>query len=242
VDADSEDKVFKEASVPPTRWARDPDFNREDDLFAGSVTLLFRVCGGGGMCRLMLLGREAVATRADDRTTLRLFSSGALFSAELFKDNSGSSTVSLASGLFTMALGLRRVPLGSIVANGLGSAISSGPLSSEFFILFGFVRGYERFFPMTETGIDSDAESGSEDVRVRRDEPSSAVVSVVDSRLGTADDPEAKEARRLGRSWDLIDPKGWRGVRRVILNPSSSSSVDMLSSASSVVVAWWARW
>ena len=153
------------------------------------------------MCRL-ILGREA-ATRADDRITLRLFSSGALSnsSAELFKDDSGSSTVSLVSG-FTMAFGLCRVPLG-IVANRSELAISSGPPSSVWLtrslILFGFVRGYERFFPMTEAGIDSDAEGGSEDVGVHRDEPPSAVVSV-DRRLGTAEDPEAKEARRLGRS------------------------------------------
>jgi len=121
---------------------RDPDFIREDDLF-GSVTLLFRVCGGGGMCRL-ILGREA-ATRADDRITLRLFSSGALSSssAELFKDNSGSSRVSLISG-FTMAFGLCRVPLGR-VANRSELAISSGPPSSiwltRFLMPFGFVRG-----------------------------------------------------------------------------------------------------
>ena len=196
VDADSEDKVFKEAS---TRWARDPVFIREDDLF-GSVTLPFRVCGGGRMCRLML-EREA-STRADDRTTLRLFSSGALSSssAELFKDDSGSSTVSLVSG-FTMALGFCRLPLG-MVANRSRLAISSGlpPIwLTRFLILFGFVRGYERFFPMTEAGIDSDAEGGSEDVGVRRDESPSAVVSV-DSRLGTTEAPEAKEAGRLGRS------------------------------------------
>ena len=61
------------------------------------------------------------------------------------------------------------------------------------------MRGYERFFPMTEAGIALDAESDSEDVCVPRDEPSSAVVSV-DNRLGTlaAEDPEGKEARRLG--------------------------------------------
>jgi len=38
-----------------------------------SLTLPFRVCGGVG--RLML-GREVVTTRADDRVTLRLFSGG----------------------------------------------------------------------------------------------------------------------------------------------------------------------
>jgi hypothetical protein len=72
---------------------------------------------------------------------------------------------------------------------------------TRFLTLIGFVREYDRFFPITEAGIGLDTERDSEDVCVRRDEPSSAVVSVVDNRLGTltADDPEAKETRRLGK-------------------------------------------
>ena len=184
-----------------------------------------------------MLEREAVTARVDDRVTLRLFCSGEISSlssssAELFEDDSvssSSSRVPLVSE-FSIAFGRCRVPLGTI-ANGSGSAISSRPLFSiwriRFLVITGFVRGYERFFPMTETGVNFDegAESESEDVRVRRDEePSSAVVSV-DNRLGilTAEDPEVKGTRRLGRGRKLRDPKGWRGVRKVILNSSSSS-------------------
>jgi len=157
-----------------------------------------------------MVGREEVTTRDDDRVTLRLFSGGICSlsgsSAELFKDDSGSSAVSLMSR-FSVVFGLRRESLGTI-ANGSGLAISSRPLSSisiwrtRFLILISFaVRGYERFFPMTEAGLKLDAanESDSEDVWVRKEEQPSAVVNV-DNRLGTltAEDPEGKETRRLG--------------------------------------------
>ena len=65
-----------------------------------------------------MLEREAVTARVDDRVTLRLFCSGEISSlssssAELFKDDSGSSSrVSLVSG-FSIAFGRCRVPLGT---------------------------------------------------------------------------------------------------------------------------------
>lgn len=72
-------------------------------------------------------------------------------------------------------------------------------------------------------GLGAESEE-SDDVLVRNDEPWSIVVKA-DERLGalTAEDPEAREARRRGWIRDLRDPKGRRGVRRVILNSSSSS-------------------
>ena len=93
---------------------------REDDLFVvtgTSTSLVFRVCSGGEVYRL-IIGREAVTARDEDRVILRLFSSGGICSlsgssAELFKDDSVSSAVSVLSG-FSVAFSWRRDPLGGL--------------------------------------------------------------------------------------------------------------------------------
>lgn len=79
--------------------------------------------------------------------------------------------------------------------------------------------------------IDNAAEDkDSEDDRVRNDEPPSTEVNTV--VLLTTDD--ANEIGRVGdtvsQTYDRADPSNGRGVRRVVLNSSSSSTMSLSES------------